>query len=63
MNKHTGLAALRGWRGAVANWIVPPVARRTSIDEETLRASVGFFFLALSAYYLLSTARRVAGSA
>ena len=42
MNKHTGLAALSGWRRWVADWVVPPVARRSSIDEETLRAAVGF---------------------
>jgi hypothetical protein len=48
MNKHTGLAALRGWRGALADRIVPPVARDFN-RQETLRASVGFLFLALSA--------------
>jgi len=62
MGKRTGLAALTGWRAALADRIVPPVAERTSIDEETLRASVGFLFLALSAYYLVSTARRIARS-
>lgn len=41
-----------GWRAAVADRVVPPLARRTRARDETVRAAIGILFIAVSAYYL-----------
>lgn len=61
--KHAGQAALSGWREPVADRVAGPVSRRVAVEEDTVRAAIGFIFLALSAYYVVSTARRIAKGA
>ena len=46
-----GQAALPSWRGAIANRVAPPAARRTPLSEDQARAAVGAAFLALATFY------------
>jgi len=54
-----GQAALPTWRGAVANRIAPPAAKRTPLSEEQARAAVGAAFFALATFYVVSTVVRM----
>jgi hypothetical protein len=56
-----GQTALVGWRDKVANGVARPVAGRTSLEEEPVRAAIGALFFALSVYYVVSTLRRALG--
>jgi hypothetical protein len=47
-----GQAGLQGWREKVADGIAQPVANRTQLDEQQLRALIGAAFLVLSVTYL-----------
>jgi hypothetical protein len=58
-----GQSALVGWREKVANGVARPLARRTGVSEEPIRAAVGALFFALSVYYVVSTVRRALGEA
>jgi hypothetical protein len=53
-----GQTALVGWREKVANGVARPLARRTAISEEPVRAAIGALFFGLSVYYVASTVRR-----
>jgi hypothetical protein len=53
-----GQTALVGWRDKVASGVARPLAKRTGVSEEPVRAAIGAAFFALSAYYVVSTARR-----
>jgi hypothetical protein len=53
-----GQTALVGWREKVANGVAYPMAERTSLEEERVRAIIGALFFALSVYYVASTVRR-----
>jgi len=53
-----GQTALVGWREKAANGVARPLARRTGVAEEPLRAAIGMLFFALSVYYVASTVRR-----
>lgn len=55
--KQVGLAGLRGWRGSVADAVARPVARRSSVDEDQIRAVIGAAFLVLSLLYVIGTVR------
>lgn len=55
-----GQAALQGWRKKVADTVAEPVAGRTGMDEEQVRALVGTLFFALSVLYVVKTLRGVA---
>jgi hypothetical protein len=50
--KNVGLAGLRGWRGSVANAVASPVAKRSSVGEDQVRAAIGAIFLLLSLMYI-----------
>lgn len=51
--KNVGLAGLRGWRSSVANAVASPVAKRSSLGEDQIRAAIGAFFLLLSVMYVV----------
>ena len=55
-----GLAGARGWRKQVANVAAGPVARRSSLSEDQVRAGIGGLFLLLSVVYVLSAIRDLA---
>ena len=58
-----GQAALPSWRGAIANRVAPPAARRTPLSEDQARAAVGAVFFALATFYVASTIARMIRSA
>ncbi|HWM07685.1 MAG TPA: hypothetical protein VNO82_00020 [Solirubrobacteraceae bacterium] len=58
-----GQAALPTWRGAIADRVAPPAARRTPLSEDQARAAVGAVFFALAAFYVVSTIVRIARGA
>lgn len=55
--KQVGLAGLRGWRGSVADAVARPVARRSSVGEDQIRAVIGAAFLVLSLLYVIGAVR------
>ena len=48
-----GRAGLRGWRAKVADVAATPVAKRSSLSEDTVRSVVGGIFLVLSIVYVV----------
>jgi len=58
-----GQAALSTWRGAIANRVAPPVAKRAPLSEDQARAAVGAVFFALATFYVVSTIVRIARGA
>jgi hypothetical protein len=58
--RRLGLLALQGWRQRVAGSVAPPVARRTPLAEDDVRAFVGLVLLGLGAWYVASTLARFA---
>ena len=54
-----GQAALPTWRGAVADRIAPPAAKRTPLSEDQVRAAIGAAFFALATFYVASTATKM----
>jgi len=57
--KQAGKAGLAGWRETLADKTAPPVAARTPIDEDTIRAAIGGLFFVLSVVYVIGTIKRV----
>ena len=56
-----GKAGLQGWRARVADAVASPVARRTRLSDDQVRAAVGAVFFGLSVVYVVGTVRRFAG--
>lgn len=56
--KDAGRAGLAGWRATVADKAAPPLASRTSLDEDAIRASIGALFFVLSVVYVVGTIKR-----
>ena len=54
---HAGADA--GWRKKVADGVAVPLAKRTPLSADLVRAGLGLVFVGLSVYYLLGTARRL----
>jgi len=50
-----GTAGLKGWRAAVGDAVAKPVARRTPLDGEQVRAAVGVLFFVLALTYVIRT--------
>ncbi len=50
-----GSAGLQGWREKVADAVAEPVAGRTPLRAEQVRAALGAVFFALSAVYVAKT--------
>ena len=57
--KEAGKAGLAGWRETVADKAAPPVAARTPLDEDSIRAAIGGLFFVLSVVYVVGTVKRV----
>ena len=55
VHEHVGHAGLQGWREKVADVVAPPTAKRTPVDEDTVRAIIGGAFFVLSVYYVIAT--------
>ncbi|WP_029433020.1 hypothetical protein [Blastococcus sp. URHD0036] len=55
-----GKAGLQGWRAKVADAVAAPVARRSPLDDDQVRAVVGGLFFVLSVVYVVQTVRQVA---
>lgn len=58
-SKDVGRAGLVGWRETVADKAAPPVAKRTPLDEDTVRSAIGGVFFVLSVIYVFGTVKRV----
>jgi hypothetical protein len=54
-----GKVGLNGWKGKVGERVAEPVARRTRLTEDQVRAIVGTLFLALTTWQFVKTLRRV----
>ena len=50
-----GQAGLQGWREKVADGVAAPVADRTPLDEDQVRALIGGAFFVLSLIYVVKT--------
>jgi hypothetical protein len=53
-----GQAGLQGWRAKVADAVARPVATRSDVAADRVRAVVGAAFFVLSVVYVVSTVRR-----
>jgi hypothetical protein len=60
--KTVGQAGLQGWRAKVADAVAAPVARRSGLSDDQVRAAIGGLFLALSVLYVVNAARQLAGA-
>jgi hypothetical protein len=54
-----GQAALPTWRGALADRVAPPAAKRTPLSEDQARAAIGGAFFALATFYVATTVVRM----
>ena len=50
-----GTAGLQGWRAKVGDVVAEPVAKRTPLGSEQVRATVGALFFVLSVMYVVKT--------
>lgn len=48
-----GQAGLQGWREKVADGVAGPVAKRSPLDEDQVRAIIGGAFFVLSVVYIV----------
>jgi hypothetical protein len=55
-----GQAGLQGWRGKVADTVAEPVASRTPLKEDQVRALIGGTFLVLAVIYVANALRSLA---
>ena len=56
--KDAGRAGLAGWRTTIADKAAPPLAAKTSVDEDAIRAAIGALFFVLSLVYVVGTIKR-----
>jgi hypothetical protein len=54
-----GKAGLQGWRAKVGDAVAGPVARRSGLSDDQVRAAVGGLFFVLSMAYVVGTIRRI----
>lgn len=54
-----GKAGLQGWRVKVADAVAQPVAERSSLSADRVRAALGALFFGLSLAYVLGTVKRL----
>jgi|1186.fasta_scaffold11563_3 hypothetical protein len=59
--RRLGEHGLQGWRRKVADAAAPRLAGVTPLDERDTRAWIGVVFVALSAWYVGTTAARFLG--
>ncbi len=50
-----GSAGLQGWRQKVGDAVAEPVAQRTPLSSDQVRAAVGALFFVLSVMYVVKT--------
>jgi hypothetical protein len=55
-----GKAGLQGWRAKVADAVASPVARRSGVADDQIRAVIGAAFFLLSVLYVAGTIKRLA---
>jgi copper oxidase (laccase) domain-containing protein len=55
-----GKVGLSGWRGRAADVVARPIARRSRLDEDEIRAIIGAVFLAYTIYRLVRALYRAA---
>jgi hypothetical protein len=48
-----GEAGLKGWRAAVGDAVAEPVAKRTPLDDDQVRAAIGALFFLLALTYVV----------
>jgi hypothetical protein len=58
-----GQAALPTWRGAIADRVAPPAAKRMPLSEDQVRAAIGGAFFAVATFYVASSLVRMIRSA
>jgi hypothetical protein len=54
-----GKAGLQGWRGKVGDVVAGPIAQRSPLTDDQVRAVVGGLFFVLSVVYVAGTVWRV----
>ena len=54
-----GQAGLQGWREKVADTIAEPLANRTKLDEDQVRALIGATFFVLAVIYLANALKEL----
>jgi hypothetical protein len=54
-----GKAGLQGWRAKVGDAVAGPVAARSPLTDDQVRAAVGGLFFALALTYVVATIRRI----
>ncbi len=54
-----GKAGLQGWRARLADAVAEPVARRSGLGDDQVRAAIGAAFFVLSVVYVAQTIRRI----
>lgn len=50
-----GTAGLQGWRAKAADAVAEPLARRTPLETDHVRAALGALFFVLSVSYVVKT--------
>ena len=50
-----GTAGLQGWRAKVGDVVADPIAQRTPLRPEQIRAAVGALFFGLALMYVVKT--------
>lgn len=58
-NVKIGKAGLKGWRAKAADAVAAPVAKRSSLSDDQVRAAVGALFFVLASVYVAGTVRRL----
>lgn len=58
-----GQAALPTWRGAIADRVAPPAAKRTKLSEDQARAAIGAAFFAVATFYVVTSLVRMVRTA
>jgi hypothetical protein len=55
-----GKAGLKGWREKVGDAVAGPVAQRSRLTDDQVRAAVGGVFFVLALIYVVGTVKRLA---
>lgn len=50
-----GTAGLQGWRAKAADAVAEPVAKRTPLETDQVRAAMGALFFVLAVSYVIKT--------
>lgn len=54
-----GKAGLQGWRAKVGDAVAGPVAQRSPLTDDQVRAAIGGLFFVLSVVYVAGTIKRI----